>query len=262
MLQLLPAILGAALALLASAALGQQSVPRASPIIRPILTSFDPQGDDTKVCYVKGDSPEAMPDACVVEVTDTLDIAAGGDYTQEFVLDVLLGPQNEVVASASPHHTVESAVPHSPYFPPGTTSLYIPPGTKLGVYRFRGHVGPRPVAGGFTIRPSSKRVLQLSYANEQQQTGAYVELAGYPPGATVPVDVYTQISFCATNCGAPRRKWRYAQKLGDVTVDGRGEQLVRLAFDVHRVRGNFLLVTEPQQENDFTSGTHVADGTE
>ena len=247
------ALFGAAVAFIASAAPAQEGVPQLSPTIRPILTSSDPAGDELVTCYVLPktapngyrDSPEAVPDACAVQVTDTLQIEAGNDPerpTPQFVVDVLLGPQNEVVTP--PSHAIEG--------------VYLSPGTRLGVYRFRGHVGPQPVAGGFTIRPPSKRILQLRYANEPQQTGAYAALAGYPPGAAVPVDIYSQISF-RPDVGTGERKWRYVQKIGEVTVNERGEGLFQLPFDVHRVRGNFLLATEPLQENDFFSGCHVAD---
>ena len=244
----------AAVALLASAAHGEERQP--SPTIRPILTSNDPAGDNLVVCYVAPvthtngyrDLPEALPEECVVEITDTLQIARGYDdrllgHSNEpapgFVVDLLLGPQNEVVTL--PNLAIDG--------------VYLRPGTRTGIYRFRGHVGRQPVEGGFTIRLSSKRVLQLRYANEEQQTGAYVALAGYPRSATVRLNVYNQISF-RPDVGTGERRWRYESPAGAVTVDARGEALVRLPFDVHS-RGNFLLVTEPQQQNDLYSASRI-----
>ena len=255
---LLPLVLAAALAMLASAASGQESGAPLSPTIRPILTSNDPAGDDLTVCYVlpathqngTRDSPDATPGACVVEITDTLAVQVGLEDGQlgssnaapSLVVDVLLGPQNEAVTLAS--RTIDD--------------MYLRPGTRLGVYRFRGHVGAQAVVGGFTIRPSSKRVLQLRYANEQQGTGAYVALAGYPPFSPALIDVYRQISFRpAVSSG--QRKWRYAQTIGRANMDARGEALFRLPFDVHSVPGSFLVVTEPVQENDLSSGRRIAD---
>jgi hypothetical protein len=92
----------AAVALLASAAHCEERQP--SPTIRPILTSNDPAGDNLVVCYVAPvthtngyrDSPEALPEECVVEITDTLQIARG--YVPSLTDDSQIGADLRVCA--------------------------------------------------------------------------------------------------------------------------------------------------------------------
>jgi hypothetical protein len=215
------------------------TVVQLRPTIRPVLVSQDPAGDEGISCYVfpqtypNGftETPRAVASECVVEVTDLLRIEFSN----------VTAPATMTINGPDGFATQISDL-----------EWYVAPGMPLGEYTFSADVDGKPVTGGFTVKPSSKKVLQLRYKDPQDTIFDYGALAGYAPNQKIIIYYYEQSSY-QPNVGTGTRTWRLGQAMGYVMANDRGEAVIKFDISKFGSKRNFLFVTDPFQESDLNS---------
>lgn len=225
--------------LAAVAAIGPTRAAAPSPTLRPTLVSGDPAGDEGVACYVDPqtfangytEAPRAVASACRVEITDTLRIEFGSAAAPDRLL--IKGPAGYSKVVSQPE-------------------LYIDLGLPVGTYRFEGAAKGREITGGFTVTLSSKRVAQLRFEDMDETSIDHLALVGYTPSSKLVLYRYDQVSF-EPSIGTGTRTWRRGSAIGDVMMNERGEARVDLPRSLFRPAQNYLIVSDPMQENSLNS---------
>jgi len=250
--QILPGILLAQNS--ATSPLKRRDLP--PPTVRPQLVSRDPAGDDEIDCEVgalrgrPGEPTPAIPSDCIAEITDTLSLGYIG-FPTSGDLGRLISPISVtlMLPDGSTRQYLINEVPQM---------LYLQPGMPLGVYRFTGTGSGRSVAGGFTVKPSSQRVLRVAFPNPYERTvrpGALVtvHLAGYPAGQPQTLYLYRYFSHRDVDTGLTY--WQFATRLTSLTTNPRGEAAYSFSTDPSDPLGQYLIIDDPLQQNDLNSAT-------
>lgn len=210
-----------------------------SPTLRPTLVSGDPAGDEGVSCYLDPrtfangytETPRAVAPQCGVEITDTLRLEFGSGSVPARLL--IKGPEGFSKVVSEPE-------------------LYIDLGMPLGDYRFEGAAGGRDIVGGFAVKLSSKRVAQLRFRDIEGTAIDHLALAGYRPSSRLTLYRYDQVSF-QPNVGTGTRTWRLGPSVGEVAADVRGEARVDLPRSLFLPDRNYVIVSDPMQENSLNS---------